>query len=219
MAPAYGEDDARVGREMGLPTIHPVSKSGTFGPEVTDFAGKFVKDADADIIRVLKERRILYRKETITHSYPHCWRCSTPLLYYARDSWYIETTKYAHRMIELNRQIRWVPPEVGEGRFGNWLEENKDWALSRDRFWGTPLPIWVCGSCGARKCVGSMEDLKAGAERPGAARPAQAVRGRGDVSLLLRRHDDAHARADRRLVRFGGDAVRPVRTIRSRTRI
>ncbi len=162
MAPAYGEDDARVGREMGLPTIHPVSKSGTFGPEVTDFAGKFVKDADADIIRVLKERRILYRKETITHSYPHCWRCSTPLLYYARDSWYIETTKYADRMMELNRQIRWVPPEVGEGRFGNWLEENKDWALSRDRFWGTPLPIWVCGSCGARKCVGSIEDLKAG---------------------------------------------------------
>jgi isoleucyl-tRNA synthetase len=166
MAPAYGEDDARVGREMGLPTIHPVSKSGTFGLEVTDFAGMFVKDADAEIIRVLKERRILYRKETITHSYPHCWRCSTPLLYYARDSWYIETTKYAARMLELNRQIQWVPPEVGEGRFGNWLEENKDWALSRDRFWGTPLPIWVCGSCGARRCVGSIEELKTGRDVP-----------------------------------------------------
>jgi isoleucyl-tRNA synthetase len=166
MAPAYGEDDARVGREMGLPTIHPVSRSGTFGPEVTDFAGMFVKDADAEIIRVLKERRILYRKETITHSYPHCWRCSTPLLYYARDSWYIETTKYAARMLELNRQIQWVPPEVGEGRFGNWLEENKDWALSRDRFWGTPLPIWVCGSCGARRCVGSIEELKTGGNVP-----------------------------------------------------
>ncbi len=166
MAPAYGEDDARVGREMGLPTIHPVSRSGTFGPEVTDFAGMFVKDADAEIIRVLKERRILYRKETITHSYPHCWRCSTPLLYYARDSWYIETTRYAHRMLELNRQIRWVPPEVGEGRFGNWLEENKDWALSRDRFWGTPLPIWVCGSCGERKCVGSIEELREGQNVP-----------------------------------------------------
>ncbi|MBP1653465.1 MAG: ileS, partial [Bacteroidetes bacterium] len=166
MAPAYGEDDARVGRELGLPTIHPVSRSGTFGPEVTDFAGMFVKDADAEIIRVLKERRILYRKETITHSYPHCWRCSTPLLYYARDSWYIETTKYAARMLELNRQIQWVPPEVGEGRFGNWLEENKDWALSRDRFWGTPLPIWVCGSCGARRCVGSIEELKTGGNVP-----------------------------------------------------
>ncbi|MBP1678327.1 MAG: ileS, partial [Bacteroidetes bacterium] len=166
MAPAYGEDDARVGREMGLPTIHPVSRSGTFGPEVTDFAGMFVKDADAEIIRVLKERRILYRKETITHSYPHCWRCSTPLLYYARDSWYIETTKYAARMLELNRQIQWVPPEVGEGRFGNWLEENKDWALSRDRFWGTPLPIWVCGSCGARRCVGSIEELRTGRNVP-----------------------------------------------------
>ena len=166
MAPAYGEDDARVGRELGLPTIHPVSRSGTFGPEVTDFAGMFVKDADAEIIRVLKERRILYRKETITHSYPHCWRCSTPLLYYARDSWYIETTKYAARMLELNRQIQWVPPEVGEGRFGNWLEENKDWALSRDRFWGTPLPIWVCGSCGARRCVGSIEELRTGRNVP-----------------------------------------------------
>jgi isoleucyl-tRNA synthetase len=166
MAPAYGEDDARVGRELGLPTIHPVSKSGTFGPEVTDFAGMFVKDADPEIIRVLKERRILYRKETITHSYPHCWRCSTPLLYYARDSWYIETTKYAKRMLELNSQIRWVPPEVGEGRFGNWLEENKDWALSRDRFWGTPLPIWVCASCGTRKCVGSIEELRAGRNVP-----------------------------------------------------
>ena len=129
---------------------------------MTDFAGKFVKDADLDIIRNLKERRILYRKETITHSYPHCWRCKTPLLYYARDSWYIGTTKYAPRMIELNKQIHWVPPEVGEGRFGNWLEENKDWALSRDRFWGTPLPIWVCETCGAQKCVGSIEELRRG---------------------------------------------------------
>jgi isoleucyl-tRNA synthetase len=162
MAPAYGEDDYQASKKYGLPTIHPVNRSGEFGPDVPDFAGKFVKDADLDIIRVLKERHILYRKETITHSYPHCWRCKTPLLYYARDSWYISTTKYAKRMIELNRQITWVPPEIGEGRFGNWLEENKDWALSRDRFWGTPLPIWVCEKCGALKCVGSVAEYREG---------------------------------------------------------
>jgi isoleucyl-tRNA synthetase len=162
MAPAYGEDDYQTAQKYGLPTIHPVNKSGEFGPDVPDFNGMFVKDADPQIIRNLKERSLLYKKETITHSYPHCWRCDTPLLYYARESWYIGTTKYARRMIELNRQINWVPPEVGEGRFGNWLEENKDWAISRDRFWGTPLPIWVCEQCKKQKCVGSIAELKAG---------------------------------------------------------
>ncbi|HEX9006128.1 MAG TPA: class I tRNA ligase family protein, partial [Bacteroidota bacterium] len=151
IAPAYGEDDYQAGRQYDLPTIHPVNKSGEFGPEVTDFAGRFVKDADLEIIRNLRERGILYKKETVTHSYPHCWRCKTPLLYYARESWYIRTTSYARRMIELNRQITWMPPETGEGRFGNWLEENKDWALSRDRFWGTPLPVWICERCAAQR--------------------------------------------------------------------
>ena len=160
MAPAYGEDDYQTGKKYGLPTIHPVNKSGEFGPEVTDFAGMFVKDADPEIIKNLKERHLLYKKETITHSYPHCWRCDTPLLYYARESWYIATTKYAPRMIELNKTINWCPPEVGSGRFGNWLEENKDWSLSRDRFWGTPLPIWICDECGRQECVGSVGQLK-----------------------------------------------------------
>ncbi|MBI1806633.1 MAG: isoleucine--tRNA ligase, partial [Ignavibacteria bacterium] len=162
MAPAYGEDDYQTAKKYGLPTIHPVNKSGEFGPEVTDFAGKFVKDADPEIIRNLKERHLLYKKETITHSYPHCWRCKTPLLYYARDSWYIATTKYASRMVELNKTINWYPAEVGSGRFGNWLEENKDWSLSRDRFWGTPLPIWVCEQCGKQKCVGSVKEYLEG---------------------------------------------------------
>ncbi|MBA4311666.1 MAG: isoleucine--tRNA ligase [Chlorobiaceae bacterium] len=162
IAPAYGEDDYQVSRKYGLPAIHPVNKSGEFGPEVTEFANKFVKEADPEIIYNLKQRHLLYKKEMITHSYPHCWRCKTPLLYYARESWYIATTKYAARMVELNKTINWFPPEVGEGRFGNWLEENKDWSLSRDRFWGTPLPIWMCESCGAQKCVGSIAELKQG---------------------------------------------------------
>ncbi|HYQ87928.1 MAG TPA: isoleucine--tRNA ligase [Bacteroidota bacterium] len=162
IAPAYGEEDYQVSKKHGLPTIHAVNKSGEFGPEVTDFAGMFVKDADPLIIQDLKARHLLYKKETITHSYPHCWRCQTPLLYYARDSWYIGTTTYAGRMMELNKTIHWYPPEVGEGRFGNWLAENKDWSLSRDRFWGTPLPIWICLKCSAQKCVGSIDELKQG---------------------------------------------------------
>ncbi len=166
MAPAYGEDDYQTGRKYGLPTIHPVNKSGEFDETVTDYKGKFVKDADAEIIQDLKSRNILYKKEAYLHSYPHCWRCSSPLLYYARESWYISTTKYAARMIELNKQINWIPSETGSGRFGNWLEENKDWALSRDRYWGTPLPIWVCEKCGHLKCVGSIEELKQGTNFP-----------------------------------------------------
>ncbi|HLF15467.1 MAG TPA: isoleucine--tRNA ligase [Bacteroidota bacterium] len=166
MAPAYGEDDYHTSRRHNIPTIHPVDKSGNFGPEVTDFAGMFVKDADPLIIKNLKERKLLYKKTTITHSYPHCWRCGTPLLYYARESWYIATTRYAKRMIELNDTIHWYPPEVGTGRFGNWLGENKDWSLSRDRFWGTPLPIWICGECGKQKCVGSIAELREGTGVP-----------------------------------------------------
>jgi isoleucyl-tRNA synthetase len=166
MAPAYGEDDYQTGRKYGLPTIHPVNKSGEFDDTVTDYKGKFVKDADAEIIQDLKSRNILYKKESYLHSYPHCWRCSSPLLYYARESWYIRTTQYARRMIELNKQINWIPAETGTGRFGNWLEENKDWALSRDRYWGTPLPIWVCEKCGHQKCVGSIEELKQGKNFP-----------------------------------------------------
>lgn len=166
IAPAYGEDDYQVGRKYNLPVIHPVNKSGEFDPAVTDFAGMFVKDADPEIISNLRSRWILFKKEQYLHSYPHCWRCASPLLYYARESWYIRTTEYARRMIELNREINWIPAEVGSGRFGNWLEENKDWALSRDRFWGTPLPIWICESCGKQKCVGSVAELRQGANVP-----------------------------------------------------
>ncbi len=165
IAPAFGEDDNQIGKKYGLPTLQPVNKSGEFTGEITDFRGEFVKEADQNIIMNLKRRRLMFKKETITHSYPHCWRCNSPLLYYARSSWYIRTTEYAQRMMELNDQINWVPQEVGSKRFGNWLAENKDWALSRDRFWGTPLPIWICGDCEKEKSIGSLAELAEGTWR------------------------------------------------------
>ncbi len=165
IAPAFGEDDNQVGKKYGLPTMQPVNKSGEFTGEITDFRGEFVKEADQNIIMNLKRRGLMFKKETITHSYPHCWRCNSPLLYYARSSWYIRTTEYAQRMMELNNKINWAPPEVGSKRFGNWLAENKDWALSRDRFWGTPLPIWICQDCDKEKSIGSLAELAQGTWR------------------------------------------------------
>lgn len=163
IAPAFGEDDYQVSRKYRLPIMQPVDKSGKFTDEITDFKGRFVKEADDDIILKLKEEKKLYRKEKFVHSYPHCWRCHTPLLYYARESWYINTPSYKERMIELNNEINWYPPETGTGRFGNWLEENRDWALSRDRYWGTPLPIWGAEIDGKMhyEAIGSIEELKA----------------------------------------------------------
>ncbi len=162
IAPAFGADDYDLSKKYDLPMLQPVTRGGLFTDEVTDFAGQFVKDADKDIIYKLKIEDKLYRKETITHSYPFSWRHEdVPVIYYARESWFIRTTSIADRMVELNKTINWQPPEVGAGRFGNWLEENKDWALSRDRFWATPLPIWV-NNDGDMFAVGSIEELKEG---------------------------------------------------------
>jgi len=162
IAPAFGADDYEVSKKYGLPMLQPVTRGGLFTDEVTDFAGQFVKDADAGIIVKLKHEGKLYKKETILHTYPFCWRHpEVPVIYYARESWFIRTTSIADRMVELNKQINWQPPEVGSGRFGNWLEENKDWALSRDRFWATPLPLWVSDD-GDVFAVGSIEEVKNG---------------------------------------------------------
>ncbi len=162
IAPAFGQDDYEISKKYDLPMLQPVTRGGLFTEEITDFAGQFVKDADKGIIIKLKEEGKLFKKETITHSYPFSWRHEdVPVIYYARESWFIRTTSIADRMVELNKKINWHPKEVGSGRFGNWLEENKDWALSRDRFWATPLPIWVSED-GDSFAVGSIEELKKG---------------------------------------------------------
>jgi isoleucyl-tRNA synthetase len=162
MAPAFGADDYDLSKKYNLPMLQPVDRGGRFTSEVSDYAGQFVKDADKDIIIKLKTEGKLYKKETIVHTYPFSWRHQdVPVIYYARESWFIKTTSVAKRMIELNKTINWQPPEVGAGRFGNWLEENKDWALSRDRFWATPLPFWI-NEDGDIIPIGSIEELKKG---------------------------------------------------------
>jgi isoleucyl-tRNA synthetase len=160
MAPAFGEDDYQAGLRYDLPVLQPVDKSGQFTDEVVPFKGKFVKAADPEIITNLDERGLLYKSEKYLHSYPHCWRCNSPLLYYAKKSWFLRTTAMKDRLIAHNKTIKWYPKEVGEGRFGEWLENNVDWSLSRDRYWGTPLPIWVCSGCGHTHCIGSVVELK-----------------------------------------------------------
>ncbi len=159
IAPAFGEDDYQLGKKNDLPFLQPVDKEGKFTAEVTPWAGRFVREADLDITRYLKAEGKLFSKERLTHSYPYCWRCDTPLLYYGRKSWYIATTKYKDQMIACNKQINWFPEHVGKGRFGNWLENMIDWSLSRDRYWGTPLNIWKCESCSKLTSVGSRQEL------------------------------------------------------------
>ncbi|HEU4746426.1 MAG TPA: isoleucine--tRNA ligase [Anaerolineales bacterium] len=165
MAPAFGAEDMDMAREHNLPVLMTVLPDGTFIPEVKPWRGVFVKDADPFIIEDLQARGLLFKSEPYTHTYPFCWRCHTPLLYYARDSWYIRTSAFRDRLVELNNTINWVPEHTREGRFGNWLANNIDWALSRERYWGTPLPIWECESCKHREGIGSVKDLSEKAGR------------------------------------------------------
>ncbi len=171
-APAFGEEDYENCKRNGLPFVQPVGEDGKFTKDVEDFAGIFVKDADSMVTERLEKDGLLFRKENYTHSYPFCWRCSTPLIYYALKSWFIAVSRYKDRLLELNEKIAWYPGHIKHGRFGDWLANVKDWALSRNKFWGTPLPIWRCdkgsnssggsgeNSCGGEVAVGSIKELR-----------------------------------------------------------
>ncbi len=160
MAPAFGEDDYRVSRENGFGFLQLIAPDGTFVPEAVDFAGRFCKEADADIIRWLKDKGVLLKREQYRHDYPFCWRAEEdPLIQYARKSWFIRTTDFRDNFVANNAQINWLPEHIKEGRFGNFLEGNVDWALSRERFWGTPLPIWECERTGQQEAVASYSEL------------------------------------------------------------
>lgn len=165
IAPAFGQDDMQVSQENDLPVLCTVAPDGSFIEEVKDWAGLFVKDADPLITKNLEDRNLLFKAMLYTHTYPFCWRCSTPLLYYARPTWYIRTSQFKDRLVEINNQINWYPEHIKKGRFGNWLSNNIDWALGRERYWGTPLPVWECEECHTQTCIGSVAELSEKAGR------------------------------------------------------
>lgn len=161
LAPAFGEDDHAAGVREKLALLNPIDAQGRFTDALpAPYAGQFVRDANSELVRELDRRGRLFRRETVVHSYPHCWRCKTPLLYWLRPSWYLRTTRIRDALVEQNKTIQWFPPETGSGRFGEWLANNVDWAISRERYWGTPLNLWICERCGTIRCVGSEKELR-----------------------------------------------------------
>ena len=162
IAPAYGEDDSLVAKQNGITFINLVDKSGKFVEEVEPWAGKFVRDCSEDICKWLKEENKLFSKEKHLHSYPHCWRCDTPLLYYPKESWFVKMSSLRDELVANNNKVNWYPDTIRTGRFGKFLENVIDWGISRDRYWGTPLPIWTCEdeNCGHQECIGSIAELK-----------------------------------------------------------
>ncbi len=159
LAPAFGADDLEVGRRQDLPVVHSVKPDGHFHDEAGFLAGAWFKDADPQVIQDLRDRGLMFRVARHVHSYPHCWRCSNPLMYYATDSWFIRNTSLKDRLIQKNQEIDWHPGHIKTGRYGDWLNNLVDWALSRSRYWGTPLPLWECGSCDHREAIGSFREL------------------------------------------------------------
>ncbi|VVB52576.1 Isoleucine--tRNA ligase [uncultured archaeon] len=166
IAPAFGEDDYNVGKENDLPLVNPIREDGTFGPEIPELEGKFAKDADPEIVRILDDQTALVAHYPYEHEYPYCWRCGSPLLYYAMESWFIAMEKAKKDLLANNEKISWYPENIKHGRFGNWLENIRDWSLSRNRFWGTPLPVWQCGKCKKKDVVGSRAELNEKSVKP-----------------------------------------------------